>query len=434
MDTKWTQIVKTFYFTVIGMMFYYFITQVINLGIFITFRHAFALVLAGSAFCMFLYKPNIARGITAIQDALLYSIPLYVTIFASLFIWFTQRVDTTVIARGLSGAFVYTNMLSFALAAAAFLYAFGEKGIWYNLVAILLGNLFMIATIILEYGFGSYFSELIALIVSFASQTGDIIVQAEVHELAFCLGAYLIFMGLKPKNNLVFYILLGLTLFCFLSAFKRIGILAILLALALAWVLKGVNKFHPKSAKRLTVVLSVLVAVVLIAYVALIKMDIFTLLEKAGIDTSGRVQIYDAVDRFYSFSPEFLGNGIGFLTHQLSTNMQVGVSSVHNDFLQYYIDLGFWGYILWLLSMTTVRVCCFGAKDNTDNAILTLALTVYLVIVSSTDNTMNYPLLTTVLAILMFGNGFDARVRAAEIKMFGYISEENRKKEGEGLL
>ena len=118
-------------------------------------------------------------------------------------------------------------------------------------------------------------------------------------------------------------------------------------------------------------------------------MDVFTLIEEAGINTSGRVVIYNTVDKYYEFSPDFLGNGIGFLTYQLSNNTTVSVSSVHNDFLQYFIDLGFWGYILWLISMTVVRICYFGAKGKTENAIVTFALTVYLIIVSSTDNTLN---------------------------------------------
>ena len=163
-------------------------------------------------------------------------------------------------------------------------------------------------------------------------------------------------------------------------------------------------------------------------------MDVFSLLEKAGIDTNGRAIIYNAVDKFYEFSPEFLGNGIGFLTYQLSTNMSVGVSSVHNDFLQYFIDLGFWGYILWLLSMTVVRICYFGSKGKTENAILTFALTVYLVIFSSTDNTLNYPLLTTTLAVLMIGERFNERVQNAEMKLFGYVSNVNKNTEGDSLL
>ena len=185
---------------------------------------------------------------------------------------------------------------------------------------------------------------------------------------------------------------------------------------------------------RITVALSVIVVIVLVAYVGIIKLDVFALLEEAGIDTSGRVVIYNAVDKFYEFSPEFLGNGIGFLTYQLSSNMSVGVNAVHNDFLQYFIDLGFWGYILWLVSMIIFRVCYFGKNCNTENAILTFSLTIYLVIVSSTDNTMNYPLLTTVLAILMIGNGFDENVRNIEMKIFGHISDVNKASKGDSVL
>ena len=422
------------YFMAVSVLMYYFLTEIINLGLFVTYRHAFALVLFASAFLAFLWKPNIARGASSLKATFVYCTPLIITIVVSLFIWFMGQVDTSVIARGLSGAFVYNNMISFTLAAVAFLYVFGEKGIWYNLIAILISNILMILTIIAQNGIGAFFSEFITLIVTFAGETGDIIVQAEIHELAFCLGAYLIYMLLKPKKDIVFLILLGLTMFCFLTAFKRIGIIAIAVAVAVGWLLKFIAKFKKDTAMRLTVIFSVLLVVLLIEYIAIIKLDVFTLLEKAGIDTSGRVTIYNAVDKFYEFSPEFLGNGIGFLTYQLSTNMNVGVSSVHNDFLQYFIDLGFWGYILWLLSMTLVRVCYFGKKGKVENGIIALALSIYLVIVSSTDNTMNYPLLTTVLAIIMIGHGFDEKVRTTETKMFGYISDANRETEGRTIL
>ncbi len=434
MENRFVQTAFKVYFMAIAVLMYYFLTEVINLGLFITYRHAFALVLFVSAFFAFLFKPNIARGASSLKEAFVYSTPLLVTIIVSLFIWFIVRVDTAVISRGLSGAFVYNNMLSFTLAAVAFLYVFGEKGIWYNLIAILISNILMLLTIIAQNGIGSFFSEFITLVMTFAAETGDIIVQAEIHELAFCLGAYLIYMLLKPKKDIVFFILLGLTMFCFLTAFKRIGIIAIVIALAFGWLLKFIAKFKKDTAMRLTVIFSVILVVLLIGYIAIIKLDVFTLLEKMGIDTSGRVTIYNAVDKFYEFSPEFLGNGIGFLTYQLSTNMNVGVSSVHNDFLQYFIDLGFWGYILWLVSMTLVRVCYFGKKGKVENGIIALALSIYLVIVSSTDNTMNYPLLTTVLAIIMIGHGFDEKVRSSETKMFGYISDVNRETEGRIIL
>lgn len=433
-ENKILEKAKVFYFMLAAVMMYYFITQYIDVGVHVTYRHAFALVLAFSAIAMFLYRPNIARGITSFKQAFIYSIPLLVTTVVSLFIWFVDTVDIGVISRGFSGSFIYVNMFSFALAAGAMLYIFGSKGIWYNLIAILIANLLMIATIIAEHGLGSYISEFITLITTFAGETGDIIVQAEVHELAFCLGAYLIYMFYKPKKSIVYFILLFLSMFCFLSAFKRIGIIAIAIALVFGYLLKFVAHYHPKTASTLVTVFTLVVIALLIGYIALIKADAFELLEKAGIDTSGRVEIYNAVDKFYEFNPGFLGNGIGFLTYQLNTFMTVGVASVHNDFLQHFIDLGFWGYIIWLASMTLVRIRYFGRKGKVEDAIISFMLTLYLIIVSSTDNTMNYPLLTCVLAILMIGNSYDESVRETEHKMFGCISKANSKEESDSLL
>ncbi|MBE7023371.1 MAG: O-antigen ligase family protein [Ruminococcaceae bacterium] len=434
MENKILDKAKVFYFLIVAVMMYYFLNEYIDVGLHVTYRHAFALVLFGSATVLFLYRPNIARGLTAFKDACIYSIPLLVTTVVSLFIWFVGTVDVGVISRGLSSSFIYANMLSFALGAGALLYIFGRKGIYYNLVAILISNILMIVTIIAENGLANYFSEFITLVVTFAGETGDIIVQAEIHELAFCLGAYLIYMLYKPKLNIVYFILMFLSLFCFLSAFKRIAIIAIAIALVLGYLLKFIARYNKKTASRLVTFFSIVVIILLIGYVALIKMDAFELLEKAGINTSGRVEIYDAVDKFYEFSPGFLGNGIGFLTYQLNTFMKVGVASVHNDFLQHFIDLGFWGYIIWLVSMTLVRVWYFGRKGNVENAIITFMLTVYLIIVSTTDNTMNYPLLTGVLAILMMGNTFEENVRNTEYKMFGCISEANQEEESDLLL
>lgn len=433
-ENKILEKAKVFYFMVVAVMMYYFLNEYIDIGLHVTYRHAFALVLFGSATLMFLYKPNIARGYTAFKEACIYSIPLGVTTVVSLFVWFMETVDVSVISRGLSSSFVYANMLSMALGTGALLYIFGRKGIWYNLVAILIANILMIVTVIAQNGLGNYFSEFITLVTTFADVTGDIIIQAEIHELAFCLGAYLIYMLYKPKKDIVYYILFFLSLFCFLSAFKRIAIIAIAVALAFGYLLKFIAKYNLKTAGRLVTFFTFVIVALLIGYIAIIKMGAFELLENAGINTSGRVEIYNAVDEFYNFNPGFLGNGIGFLTYQLNTFMEVDVASVHNDFLQHFIDLGFWGYIVWLISMTLVRVWYFGRKGNVESAIITFMLILYLVIVSSTDNTMNYPLLTGVLAILMMGSSFDEDVRTAEVKMFGCVSNANTEEESETLL
>lgn len=434
MENKIIKKTKELYFIIVAAMMYYFLNEYIDVGLYITYRHAFALILVGSAAILFLYNPNIARGFTAFSEACVYSLPLLVTTMVSLFIWFAGRADVKVISRGLSSSFVYANMLSFALGAGALLYVFGGKGVWYNLIAILTANLLMIVTIIVQNGLANYLSEFITLVTTFADETGDIIVKAEIHELAFCLGAYLIYMLYKPKKNIVYFALLFLSVFCFLSAFKRIAMVAVAAALAFGYLLRLISKYSKKFADRTVVFLTLVIIFLLIGYIALIKMNVFAVLEDAGINTSGRVGMYNAVDEFYEFTPDFLGNGIGFLTYQLNTSMHIGVASIHNDFLQHFIDLGFWGYIIWLVSITLVRVLYFGRRGNTDNAIVSFMLVLYLMIVSSTDNTMNYPLLTGVLAVLMMGNGFDESVRCSEYKIFGCVSDANAKKEDDSLL
>ena len=433
MEGKILDKAKNVYFVAVAVMMYYFLTEYINLGIHVTFRHAFALLLVFSAVLLFLYRPNIPRGIVLFKESCVYSIPLAVTTVVSLFIWFMGTVDVEVISRGLSSYYIFSNMFSAALGTGVMLYVFGKKGIWYNLLAILIANFLMIVTVIIQNGFGNYMSEFITLVTTFAGVTGDIIVQAEIHELAFCLGAYLIYMLYKPRKSIVYLILLLLSLFCFLSAFKRIAIVAIGIALAFGYLLKFIAHYSPKTAGRLVTVLTFAVIFLLIGYVAAIKLGAFELLEKAGVETSGRVEIYQAVDKFYEFSPDFLGKGIGFLSYQLNTYMNVGVASVHNDFLQYYIDLGFWGYIIWLLAMTLVRIGYFGRKGNVEGGIIAFILSVYLIVVSSTDNTMNYPLLAGVLALLMMGQGYEDNVRNSERKMFGHISPDNTA-EGDALL
>ena len=213
MERKILDKAKGGYFLAVAVMMYYFLYEALYFGLSISYRHAFALILFFSAVVVFLVRPNIARGVTSFKDACVYSIPLLVTTVVSLFIWFMGTVDIGVITRGLSNTFIYANMLSAALGAGALLYVFGKKGVWYNLLAILIANILRILSVIAQNGLGAYLSEFVTLVTTFAGVTGDIIIQAELHELAFCLGAYLIFMLYKPRKSVVYWILLALSLF-----------------------------------------------------------------------------------------------------------------------------------------------------------------------------------------------------------------------------
>lgn len=406
-------IIKAYFICVMFLM-YYFITQDVYLGgIGITLRHVFALLLIFSAFIYFLFCPDVAKGAVTVKSVLVFAIPLAVTVLASMLVWIIEKSAVSTIARGLSGCLVYTNVLSCALAAGSILYVFGEEGIWFNLGAIIASNLVMLIKIILSDGIGVFFNEFVRLVVSFASDTGETIVKAEIHELAFCLGAYILYMLAKPKKAVWFWVLFSLACFCFLAALKRIAVIAILAAIIIRLLLLPISRISQKAVSRTANGIMLFCIVLLVGYIFIIKSDVFTYLEKAGIDTSGRAFIYSHVNGYYDFSPLFPGRGIGFLTYQLNESVSLGVSAVHNDFLQFYVDLGFWGYILWLISMTVLRTGYFG-KNDSDTATVAAILTVYLIIASSTDNTVNYPLLTTVMGVIIIGNGFNRATDAQQ--------------------
>ena len=70
MENKAAEAVRAFYFIAVAVLMYYFLTEVIDFGLFITYRHVFALVIAVSGIVSFLYKPDIARGAAAAESCI----------------------------------------------------------------------------------------------------------------------------------------------------------------------------------------------------------------------------------------------------------------------------------------------------------------------------------------------------------------------------
>lgn len=416
------------YFVSLGVLMYYLLTQVINIPYTIPVRQLVVLLILFSEFVYFIFRPNIARTYVSIKGALVLAAPLLVMVTVSLPVWFLEKTEWVEIYRALWNYFLYVNQLLAALVAAAFLYLFGEKGIWYNLIAILIANLMMIITIMLENGVGVYLEELTRLLVTFSGETGEVIQKAEIHELAFCLGAYLVYMLLFFSTTRKHLILLCLTAFCFLSAFKRIAMAAIAVAVSLGWLLRWLHKRgKDKMVRRIAIFMLLVACVVLVAYIAFVRYGGFHALERMGIDTMSRADIYDEVEDYYIFSPAYIGHGMGYLSYQLTRVRDLWETAIHNDFLQFYIDLGFWGYIFWLLSLTVLRVKYFGSRNKIEGEILAFSMTCYILILSTTDNTLNYQMVYTATGILMLGHGFDSNVQEADKRLFGFVEKQNRR-------
>lgn len=73
MENKIIDGIVKFYFIAVSVLMYYFLTEVIDVGLYITYRHAFALLLAGMGIICFLVKPDIGRGTVSAKSAFLYT-------------------------------------------------------------------------------------------------------------------------------------------------------------------------------------------------------------------------------------------------------------------------------------------------------------------------------------------------------------------------
>lgn len=422
------QSIMAVYFIALGTLMHYFVEDVIFIGgIGVTFRHIFALLIVFSTMLIFLVKPNISRSIVSAKAALVMSAPMVVMLTSSLLIWAVNLTDADRMMRGISLYFVYFNNASAAFAGVCYLYLFGKKGLWYYMASILIANLLLVAQIMLAGGIARFMVEYVIKVLSFAGNSGDVVGKAEIHELSFCTAiSFLYIVFVFDRKKFSHWIFLMLSFFCFTSAIKRIAVLGIGVAIVAAYLFKLIKKrYSHQTVMRMISTINILLIIFLILYVGIIKSGLFELLEEAGLETSGRAEIYKAVDGYYEFSPSYFGRGMAWLPYQMSEVIHIGVKSVHNDFLQFYIDLGFWGYILWLISFIVLRTSFFGKGGDTDSAILMFVVTMFMIVVSLTDNTMNYPLFNGAVAILVTGYAFEEKVRADELKRFSYISIEN---------
>lgn len=387
---------------------YYFHEEYLDLGIHFMYKFVLSLFLAVFSFLVFLVRTDLYRGGQIFRGSVLISLPQVVTVLASVPLWVFQIQQLILIRRGI---FTQVYEVSMIFAMAGFLYVFGRRGLWLNLAAMLSANFITVVRVVLENGLSVYLEELRVLIVTFTKETGPVIQQMEIHELTFALGVYLVFYLLDWKEcrkDRVAVLLLLPTLFCFFSGFKRIGIVAIVAAV-LVWVL-----MKPMCRKQNGLFWLMAAAFAAIAvsffYLILVKQDLFAILaERFDINTMGRRELSWFIDQYYWIGPNYLGNGAGFVGRVFSDLPEsFTVRALHNDILQLYIDIGFWGFFAWMLCWLPLQVWSVYRHQGVRAGLLCLCLHAYVLATAATDNTIYYIFVTGALAIVTMycsGNG-----------------------------
>lgn len=129
--------------------------------------------------------------------------------------------------------------------------------------------------------------------------------------------------------------------------------------------------------------------------------------EVFNLNSNGRLKIYARVINQYEFSPGYWGKGLGVIENLLECWNIETFANLHNDLLKFYIELGFWGLVVYLLSYYLMFIL---AERNAGKTVLCylLGIMVYTVVLLATDNVSIYliyliPFYSTIFAALSFG-------------------------------
>lgn len=242
------------------------------------------------------------------------------------------------------------------------------------------------------------------MLVTFTSETGPLMERLETHDLAFAFGPFLLYLLLYWKEHTRPALWLVLTLLFFTIGLKRIAVLAIVLGLLTAALIRLLSE---KAARQTALCAAGAMMAASFLYIAGIRYGLFEFLEtQLGLDTKGRVLMFNNVKPYYDINIAFMGKGTGFERYvDWMTGIQYPAplrpqSQIHNDFLRMYLNVGFFGYWAWIWSWLGVRLRYWFRCGGKDAGCLFLGICVYCFVLYATDNTVYYPYTMTACALV----------------------------------
>ena len=203
-----------------------------------------------------------------------------------------------------------------------------------------------------------------------------------------------------PHTFLWFFV----TLILFLLGLKRIAVPAVALGFVVAIFVRMLPK---KAARQAAMCLAAGMIIVSFMYIVGIRSGLFLYMEeKLGINTMGRMAMFANLEPYYDISITYMGKGTGFerfVDWASGVEYQVPLRTlmpIHNDFLRMYMNIGFAGYWIWIISFLMVRLHYWFRRAGKEAGCLFLGISIYCFVLYATDHTIYYPYTMIACAIL----------------------------------
>ena len=391
-------------YLVVASYMYYAIQLVpgaIQLGSFnIMYMYLAGMAIILVAFVRFLVEPDVARIWLLGKYGIWVMIPMLLSVYMALISWVVNLTDFGIIIRGLFGN-VYQIIAVFV--AMSSVYLFGSRAVIWNWLALVAANIYGMVLTISDVGLSVFFQDMATVVTSLGGTTSAAMGRMETLGLTYAFGMYMLYyVFCHKKKNLWDILVILVSTFFFLMAFKRSASGALALAVAAGLVLCVL----PETACKRTITLMGLAMIGgSMAYIWVVRSGLYDVVTVAfNIDTSGRSYVYNNLKPYYDFSPSFMGLGMGYVTKMLQTgelNLGINVTDLHNDLLREYVEQGFWSYLLWLLALFFLRIKLF-ARRHSRMGIMVFVMTAFLFVLYFSENIyMHYYTNVTVDILIM---------------------------------
>ncbi len=332
----------------------------------------------------------------------LYGIWFLVVLVYSALLWILSFESVSYIARGCA-KILYQFIMVFNLCAAAYL--FGEKGIHYMFWGLALGNLAIAVVLIPQYTTGEIISSITYFLTEGGEATGYM-KGLEIHDVTFTYGFFLIYFILfdKISSKKMKIINIITALFLYGVGFKRIAIASLCVIIVIGLLFK---RMTPNTREKLMKCILFAALILAFLYLFAIRANVFTYLaENTDINVNGRNVLYEAINKYWSISPAFVGYGFEYVHVMMQEIAESGNTAfnnmvdIHNDFIRVYIEMGFFGFWAWGLYTLIFQFNRIKHRCGHKTVCLFFLCEMYIYFTYMTDNTLFYFYTGTVLRMM----------------------------------
>lgn len=324
-----------------------------------------------------------------VRVTVLFCVPLVISLVISMLIWMTSSIQMSAMTRGLSKLMFQAVTILCVFGGA---YMFGSRTLRYTFLGLVIANGAMMGIEMVKHGIGASINSIVRALTSGGDAKGFMRAM-EIHDITFCFGLFALYFIFIERKQPLSKLFIPIALFFFILGFKRIAFAGFGLALVVWFILE---LLHVRLRRTAIYVISFGLFALCWGYVVLIKTGLFVqLMDGIGIELMGRDRIYRFLDSFYEIDVAYPGYGFEYIVallrgmHQSGTEV-IHVTGTHNDILKQYIELGFWGFLIWTGYTYLFQVRWFMKHYGEKAARLVLSLNLYTIITYMTDNTIYY--------------------------------------------